>query len=401
MSAPRRPARHDRRGDAADRRGSRARRRAARAGTARATCRPARPGRGVRARAVATSAAPTSSPSANAARRRAASCGTTTTRPRIARGYAAAGAAAISVLTEPTFFDGSLEHLDGVRAAVSMPLLRKDFIVSRYQLLEAAAAGADAALLIVAALDDRDAQATARRRGARWGWPRSSRCTTPTSARARSTPARGRRRQQPESAHAGGRSRRGSIARRRSMPAGVIAVAESGLKYGRRRSPAADGRSAIDAFLVGERLITEADPGAALGSWRAFGEAAGVSVTTGADAMRVKVCGITRLEDATLAVELGAAALGFVFWPRSPRAVTATAPGRSPRAPAVRAPVGVFVNQSPREWRRVASCRPDAVQLHGDEDASAYAEVPLPRHQGAAGRRRVRRLSASMICRRR
>ena len=64
----------------------------------------------------------------------------------------AAGAAAISVLTEPTFFDGSLEHLAAVRAAVDVPLLRKDFIVSEYQLLEARAAGADAALLIVAAL---------------------------------------------------------------------------------------------------------------------------------------------------------------------------------------------------------------------------------------------------------
>src|SRR5947208_2606138 len=71
----------------------------------------------------------------------------------IAKGYAAAGAAAISVLTEPTFFDGALEHLEAVRAAVGVPLLRKDFIVSEYQLLEARAAGADAVLLIVAALD--------------------------------------------------------------------------------------------------------------------------------------------------------------------------------------------------------------------------------------------------------
>ena len=70
----------------------------------------------------------------------------------IARGYAAAGASAISVLTEPTFFDGSLEHLQAVRAAVDVPLLRKDFIVSEYQLFEAKAAGADAVLLIVAAL---------------------------------------------------------------------------------------------------------------------------------------------------------------------------------------------------------------------------------------------------------
>ena len=70
----------------------------------------------------------------------------------IAKAYEEAGAAAISVLTEPTFFDGSLEHLTAVRAAVDLPLLRKDFIVSEYQLLEAKAAGADAVLLIVAAL---------------------------------------------------------------------------------------------------------------------------------------------------------------------------------------------------------------------------------------------------------
>ena len=73
----------------------------------------------------------------------------------IARGYAAAGAAAISVLTEPTFFDGSLDDLRLVRAAVDVPVLRKDFIVNEYQLLEACTAGADAVLLIVAVLKDR------------------------------------------------------------------------------------------------------------------------------------------------------------------------------------------------------------------------------------------------------
>jgi indole-3-glycerol phosphate synthase len=71
---------------------------------------------------------------------------------RIARGYDRAGAAAISVLTEPAFFDGHLDHLAAVRQVTDLPILRKDFVVDRYQILEARAAGADAVLLIVAAL---------------------------------------------------------------------------------------------------------------------------------------------------------------------------------------------------------------------------------------------------------
>ncbi len=72
----------------------------------------------------------------------------------IAAQYEKGGAAAISVLTEEDRFLGSLHDLRAARAAVSLPVLRKDFIFDEYQLYEAAAAGADALLLIVAALDD-------------------------------------------------------------------------------------------------------------------------------------------------------------------------------------------------------------------------------------------------------
>jgi indole-3-glycerol phosphate synthase len=72
----------------------------------------------------------------------------------MARWYEAGGAAAISVLTEENFFDGCLEDLRAVKQTVSLPVLRKDFIIDEYQVFESLVAGADAILLIAAALDN-------------------------------------------------------------------------------------------------------------------------------------------------------------------------------------------------------------------------------------------------------
>lgn len=74
---------------------------------------------------------------------------------QIARIYADNGAAAISVLTDQPFFQGDLKYLESIRAAVRLPLLRKDFILDAYQVVEARAAGADAVLLIAEILDQK------------------------------------------------------------------------------------------------------------------------------------------------------------------------------------------------------------------------------------------------------
>ncbi len=181
----------------------------------------------------------------------------------IATGYERAGAAAISVLTEPTFFDGALEHLAAVRAAVSVPLLRKDFVVSEYQLLEAKAAGADAVLLIVSALSPADlaslhARATAHGLDVLVEVHDAHELQVALDAGARIVGVNNRNlRTLTVDVNASERL----IA---AMPSNVIAVSESGLKTAedlRRLRGLGYG-----AFLIGERLMTAPDPGAALNS---------------------------------------------------------------------------------------------------------------------------------------
>jgi indole-3-glycerol phosphate synthase len=179
----------------------------------------------------------------------------------IARAYEAAGAAAISVLTEPTFFDGAMEHLVAVRAVVEIPILRKDFIVSEYQLLEAKAAGADAVLLIVAALRPVELKVLhdhARRYGldAVVEVHDEHELAIAIDAGARIIGVNNRNlRTLAVDLDASERL----IAR---MPADVVAISESGLKS------AADlirlRGLGYRAFLVGERFMTAADAGAEL-----------------------------------------------------------------------------------------------------------------------------------------
>ena len=94
--------------------------------------------------------------------------------------------------------------------------------------------------------------------------------------------------------------------------------------------------------------------------------------------VKIKICGITRLEDALLAADLGASAIGFVFWEKSPRYVEPAVATKIVRhLPADVATVGVFVNANVNEISRISSrVGLSAVQLHGDETATVYDGLP-------------------------
>jgi indole-3-glycerol phosphate synthase len=179
----------------------------------------------------------------------------------IARGYESAGAAAISVLTEPTFFDGSLEHLIAVRGAVGVPLLRKDFIVSEYQLLEAKAAGADAILLIVAALRPVELKVLhdhARRHGldALVEVHDATELAIAIDAGARIIGVNNRNLRTLEvDVHA-------SESLMARMPSEIIAISESGLKTS--EDILLLRNLGYRGFLIGEAFMTAAEPGAEL-----------------------------------------------------------------------------------------------------------------------------------------
>ena len=187
-----------------------------------------------------------------------------------ARSYQEAGAAAISVLTEATFFDGSVDHLRAVRAAVSIPVLCKDFIVTDYQVYEAAVHGADAILLIAGAFHDVAELrrlfdlATSLGLGALVEVHDEEELARAIAIEAQVIGVNSRNLRTLTVDH----EVLERLARRRDhSPTAAALVAESGIRSGddiRRLSALGYG-----AFLVGERLITYPDPGDALRRLRA------------------------------------------------------------------------------------------------------------------------------------
>ena len=175
--------------------------------------------------------------------------------------YERGGAVAISVLTEPTFFDGSLEDLASVRASVDLPLLRKDFVVDEYQLLEARAAGADAVLLIVAGLSQEAlgrllTRATALGLAALVEVHDEQELSRAIDSGARIVGVNNRNlRTLAVDVEASFR-----LAAR--IPAGVVAVSESGLQS--RADVERLSAAGYHAYLIGERFMTDPDPAGAI-----------------------------------------------------------------------------------------------------------------------------------------
>ena len=191
----------------------------------------------------------------------------------IAQAYERGGAAALSVLTEGPHFGGTLADLEEARGAAALPILRKDFIVDGYQVYESAVAGADAILLIVAALEPKDLAAL------------HAEAVGPRPRRARRGPRRGgagdragghrrrrHRHQQPQPRRLHGRRRAHLRAARATCRRARRSCRSPG--FHTREQIEELERVGVDAVLIGETLMRAPDPEIALRDLSGHGEGA-------------------------------------------------------------------------------------------------------------------------------
>lgn len=279
--------------------------------------------------------------------------------------YAMHGATAISVLTEPHFFLGSLQHLKAIKEVVSIPVLRKDFIVDEYQVYEARAWGADAILLICAILNDEQLKHLLH-----VAHDQGMRCLVEVHSAGEA-----------QRAVAAGAQIIGVNSRdlvtfhmnpnlmrelRHIIPPDRIVVAESGIHS------AADARRLarydVHAMLVGESLVKSQD---IPGQMRSLLEGANQST-------QVKICGLCTQVHLNAALEAGADMLGLMFYEPSHRYIEpaqvkllledtrfSSSPGDEQAAPDL---VGVFVNKEADFINEVVEqVGLHFVQLHGNE----------------------------------
>ena len=180
---------------------------------------------------------------------------------RIARAYADGGAAALSVLTDEKYFHGSLDHLESARDAVSIPVLRKDFTVDDAQVVEAAARGADAVLLIAAVLKEASLRRL-RELAASYGMAALVEVHDEQELAPALNSGAGIVGVNNRNLHTFEVTLETSLRLAEQIPAGVVKVSESGI-----RSSADVKRltgAGYQAFLVGEHLMKAGDPAGAL-----------------------------------------------------------------------------------------------------------------------------------------
>ena len=330
-----------------------------------------------------------------------------------ARAYEAGGAAAISVLCEPHWFGGSLADLRAVRAAVSIPVLAKEFVVEDIQLPMLRAAGADLVLLLAVLHPPKRLARLVERALAIGLEPlveahdeKELRAALATDARLIGLNNRDLRTLDVDPVRAD---------RLRSLvPDDRLVIAELGV---REPSVVARWRAlGFDAALVGEALMRSADPVAAVRSFVAAGRAPDDPANV-ASRPFVKICGVTDADGVLAAVRAGADAIGLNFAPGSPRRLTVGEAAELARlvrvaAPAERRPaiVAVVADPAPDEVAAiVAGLDPDAIQwsaarkpgpLHRplwqvirvpteDEDGTAAAAIESARSHLAAGAARI------------
>ena len=179
----------------------------------------------------------------------------------IARTYSSGGAAALSVLTDRQFFQGTLGDLEAARAAVSLPVLRKDFTLGEFHVIEAAAHGADAILLIAALLEENEMRRL-RELAARYRMAAlvevhdASELAAALDSGATIIGVNNR------NLHTFDVTLETSLQLAEKIPANVVKVSESGIHS--RADVARLSDAGFHAFLVGEHLMKSADPAAAL-----------------------------------------------------------------------------------------------------------------------------------------
>src|SRR5262245_29783974 len=316
----------------------------------------------------------------------------------VATRYERGGASAISVLTDEEYFGGSIRDLSAIRAVTALPLLRKDVIVDEIQIYEAAAVGADAVLLIAAALDDAALEKLRATAEDELGLDALVEVhTTEELRRAVRTGARliGVNNRDLQTFRTSLETSKRLIA---EAPRDRIMISESGLR---------DPKSlhhlrtlGFRGFLIGEALMCAPDPEQAvhdliLGAKAqrslqmscnhrpvagpaAFPTAHSAVATAGpSNRVEIKICGVTNPNDARACVELGADMIGFNFYRKSPRYIEPIIVRRIVDAlPAEICAVGVFVDAEPAEIREVAkTAGVRCVQLHGDTTSESCNEL--------------------------